>query len=59
MSALLTESMRRIGTLLQSGQFRAAHAQLESLVNAIPDYVERLRRAYAPRVVIAPRRPGS
>jgi tetratricopeptide (TPR) repeat protein len=43
MSGTLAESMRRIGGLLQSGQFRAAHAQLESLVAANPDYAEGLR----------------
>ena len=40
---MLTESMRRISELLQSGQYSAAHAQLESLVAANPDYVEGLR----------------
>jgi tetratricopeptide (TPR) repeat protein len=35
--------MRRISGLLQSGQYSAAHAQLESLVTANPDYVEGLR----------------
>jgi tetratricopeptide (TPR) repeat protein len=35
--------MRRISGLLQSGQYRAAHAQLESLVAANPGYVEGLR----------------
>ncbi|HEY4969162.1 MAG TPA: tetratricopeptide repeat protein [Steroidobacteraceae bacterium] len=39
----LAESMRRISGLLQSGQFSAAHSQLESLVTANPDYVEGLR----------------
>jgi tetratricopeptide (TPR) repeat protein len=39
----LAESMRRISGLLQSGQYTAAHAQLESLVSANPDYVEGLR----------------
>jgi tetratricopeptide (TPR) repeat protein len=39
----LAESMRRISGLLQSGQYTAAHAQLESLVTANPDYVEGLR----------------
>jgi tetratricopeptide (TPR) repeat protein len=43
MSGTLAESMRRIGGLLQSGQFRAAHAQLESLVAANPRYPEGLR----------------
>ncbi len=43
MSAQLAESMRRISGLLQSGQFSAAHAQLESLVAANPDYPEGLR----------------
>ena len=42
-SAVLAESMRRISGLLQSGQYRAAHAQLESLVTANPDYEEGLR----------------
>jgi Flp pilus assembly protein TadD len=40
---MLTESMRRISSLLQSGQYGAAHAQLESLVAANPNYVEGLR----------------
>jgi tetratricopeptide (TPR) repeat protein len=43
MSANLAESMRRISALLQSGEYRAAHAQLESLVAANPTYVEGLR----------------
>jgi predicted Zn-dependent protease len=43
MSVNLTESMRRISALLQSGEYRAAHAQLESLVAANPGYVEGLR----------------
>jgi tetratricopeptide (TPR) repeat protein len=41
--SVLAESMRRISGLLQSGQYRAAHSQLESLVSANPDYVEGLR----------------
>jgi tetratricopeptide (TPR) repeat protein len=40
---MLTESMRRISSLLQSGQYLAAHSQLETLVRANPDYVEGLR----------------
>jgi tetratricopeptide (TPR) repeat protein len=40
---MLAESMRRISGLLQSGQYAAAHSQLESLVSANPDYVEGLR----------------
>jgi tetratricopeptide (TPR) repeat protein len=40
---MLDESMRRISGLLQSGQYNAAHSQLESLVTANPDYVEGLR----------------
>ena len=40
---MLAESMRRISGLLQSGQYNAAHSQLESLVAANPDYVEGLR----------------
>jgi len=43
MSVMLAESMRRISGLLQSGQYGAAHSQLESLVSANPDYVEGLR----------------
>jgi tetratricopeptide (TPR) repeat protein len=43
MSVILAESMRRISGLLQSGQYSAAHSQLESLVTANPDYVEGLR----------------
>jgi len=39
----LAESMRRISALLQSGQYGAAHTQLESLVAANPGYVEGLR----------------
>ena len=35
--------MRRIGALLQSGQYGAAHTQLESLVAANPAYLEGLR----------------
>jgi tetratricopeptide (TPR) repeat protein len=40
---MLTESMRRISGLLQSGQYGAAHTQLESLVAANPTYLEGLR----------------
>ncbi len=43
MSVTLAESMRRISDLLQSGQYSAAHSQLEPLVAANPDYVEGLR----------------
>ena len=43
MSVPLAESMRRISGLLQSGEYGAAHAQLESLVAANPRYVEGLR----------------
>jgi predicted Zn-dependent protease len=43
MSVILAESMRRISGLLQSGQYVAAHSQLESLVTANPEYVEGLR----------------
>jgi predicted Zn-dependent protease len=42
-NSLLSESMRRISGLLQSGQYSAAHSQLESLVAANPEYVEGLR----------------
>lgn len=40
---MLTETMRHISELLQSGQYDAAHAQLESVVAANPQYVEGLR----------------
>jgi tetratricopeptide (TPR) repeat protein len=40
---MLVESMRRISGLLQSGQYGAAHAQLESVVTENPEYVEGLR----------------
>ena len=40
---MLAESMRRISGLLQSGQYGAAHSQLETLVTANPNYVEGLR----------------
>jgi tetratricopeptide (TPR) repeat protein len=43
MSVMLAESMRRISGLLQSGQYSAAHAQLEPLVAANPTYLEGLR----------------
>jgi predicted Zn-dependent protease len=43
MPEALAESIRRISGLLQSGQYQAAHAQLESLVAANPDYPEGLR----------------
>ncbi|HEY0746623.1 MAG TPA: tetratricopeptide repeat protein [Steroidobacteraceae bacterium] len=43
MSVMLGDSMRRISGLLQSGQYSAAHSQLESLVTANPNYVEGLR----------------
>src|SRR6185437_3977036 len=35
--------MRTIGGLLQAGQFRAAHEQLEAVVEANPTFVEALR----------------
>lgn len=39
----LIESMRRISALLQSGQYRGAHEELESIVRANPGFVEGLR----------------
>jgi tetratricopeptide (TPR) repeat protein len=39
----LAAAMRRISGLLQSGQYDAAHPQLESLVAANPGYLEGLR----------------
>ncbi|HVH83038.1 MAG TPA: tetratricopeptide repeat protein, partial [Steroidobacteraceae bacterium] len=43
MSVQLAESMRRISGLLQAGEYGAAHAQLQSLVAANPNYLEGLR----------------
>jgi tetratricopeptide (TPR) repeat protein len=40
---MVSETMRRIGELLQSGQYSAAHEQLESWVAANPQDVEGLR----------------
>src|SRR6266700_5192803 len=40
---MLAESMRRISGLLQAGRYHEAHAQLESVVTANPNYVEGLR----------------
>jgi len=40
---MLTDTMRAISELLQTGQFAAAHTQLESVVSANPEYVEGLR----------------
>jgi predicted Zn-dependent protease len=42
-SVLPAESIRRISALLQSGDYGAAHTQLESLVAANPGYLEGLR----------------
>lgn len=39
----LPDVIRRIDTLLQAGEFRAAHDQLAALVDAQPDFVEALR----------------
>ena len=39
----MTETLRRISEQLQSGQYAAAHAQLESFLAANPDHVEGLR----------------
>ncbi|MBS0418127.1 MAG: tetratricopeptide repeat protein [Proteobacteria bacterium] len=39
----MIETLRRISELLQSGQYAAAHAQLESFVAANPNHVEGLR----------------
>ena len=39
----LLEAMQRIGGLLQSGDLRGAHDQLQAVVEAHPDYVEALR----------------
>src|SRR4029077_10491042 len=37
------DAMRRISELLRSGSFRAAHDELETIVDANPDFVEALR----------------
>ena len=42
-AAILADSMRRISALLQSGQYGAAHSQLEAFVAANPESVEGLR----------------
>jgi tetratricopeptide (TPR) repeat protein len=39
----LIEDMRRISALLQAGRFRDAHAQLDAIVDANPEFVEALR----------------
>jgi tetratricopeptide (TPR) repeat protein len=39
----LLDAMRRISALLQAGNFRMAHDQLESIVAANPEFVEGLR----------------
>jgi tetratricopeptide (TPR) repeat protein len=40
---VLLDAMRRVGALLQAGEFREAHDQLEVLVAEYPEYVEALR----------------
>jgi tetratricopeptide (TPR) repeat protein len=42
-SPLLIGTMRRVGALLQAGDFQAAHGQLETIVEANSGYVEALR----------------
>ncbi|GLQ50612.1 tetratricopeptide repeat protein [Dyella flava] len=37
------DAMRHVGTLLQTGDFRGAHARLQSIVEQHPDYAEALR----------------
>ncbi len=39
----LLEAMRRVSALLQAGNFRLAHDQLESIVAANPEFIEGLR----------------
>jgi tetratricopeptide (TPR) repeat protein len=39
----LRDAMRGVSTLLQAGDFRAAHARLEAIVAANPEFVEALR----------------
>jgi tetratricopeptide (TPR) repeat protein len=39
----LLDAMRRVSALLQAGNFRIAHDQLETIVAANPEYVEGLR----------------
>src|ERR1700730_5525064 len=43
MTPTLIDAMRRISELLRTGSFRAAHEQLETLVEATPGFVEALR----------------
>jgi len=43
MTPALIDAMRRINELLQAGSFRAAHDQLETIVDANPGFVEGLR----------------
>ena len=40
---LLLDTMRRVSALLQAGNFRVAHDQLEAVVAANPEFVEALR----------------
>src|SRR6202140_5876453 len=42
-SPALIDSMRRVSALLQAGNFRAAHDELEALVAVNPEVVEALR----------------
>jgi len=43
MTPTLIDAMRRISELLRTGSFRAAHEQLETIVDANPGFVEALR----------------
>lgn len=42
-SPTLIDAMRRVSAMLQAGEFRAAHDELESIVAANPGFVEALR----------------
>ena len=42
-SPALIDAMRRVSALLQAGNFRIAHDQLEAIVGANPEFVEALR----------------
>ncbi|HET9391727.1 MAG TPA: tetratricopeptide repeat protein [Steroidobacteraceae bacterium] len=43
MTGTLIDTMRHISELLRSGNFESAHAQLEAIVSANPEFVEGLR----------------
>lgn len=52
MTPTLIDTMRGIGELLQRGNFESAHAQLETVVAAYPDFVEALRLLAGARLAL-------